>query len=283
MSNFFKSKFFIIALLFALALVIVSSVLSFMGVGFFVKDAIGVIASPISAVIDTISDAFDGFTMYFREYDNLKAENRILRDKLAELEGQIYEAELYKEENEWLYNYLELKREHTDYSLLSASVIRREAGNYMTVITLDKGTAHGVEVNMPVITNEGIVGYVSEVGLNFSKVLTIIETATSIGAYIERTGELGLVEGVYELNGSGYCRISYLPTNADIKVGDKIVSSGVGSIYPRGLIIGVVSEIVPDEFSRNLTAVVKPSAALNNISDVMILTGFEPYVEQKDE
>lgn len=279
MSKFFKSRFFIIALLCAAVLVIVPSVLSFMGLRSYVRDAICTVATPFRYTITKGAEAAEGFVSYFREFDELSAENRNLKDRLAELSGKLDEVDMLREENEWLYDYLGLKREHIDYDFEKATVIGREAGNFMTIFQLNRGSMHGIKVNMPVITDDGIVGYVSEIGTNWCKVVTILETASSVGAYVERSGELGLVEGSYSMKDGGICRMSYLPTDADIKVGDTIMSSGIGSLYPRGLIIGKVTALVPDEYSRNLIATIKPAADLSDLRSVMILRSFEVYAE----
>lgn len=278
--KFLRSKFFIIALLCAIVLVTVPTVLSFMGQGAVVRNAIGTLATPVRFVITKVSSGISGFVGYFREFDELSAENRILKNKISELEGKLYEAELAKEENKWLYGYLGLKREHLDFELEKASIIGREAGNYLTVLTLNRGTMHGISPDMTVVTSDGIVGYVSEVGASYCKVITLIESASSVGAYVERSGELGLVSGSYELKNKGVCKMSYLPSDTDIRVGDKILSSGIGSIYPRGLVIGTVTEISPDEYGRNLEAVIEPAALLtSDLSSVMIVKSFNAYSE----
>ncbi len=280
MSRFFKSRFFIVSLLICAVLVIVPTVLSLMGQGDFVRDAVGTVAMPFRIAFTGIAEGFDGFVSYFREFDAIKAENRILRDKLKENEEALRGAEAVKEENEWLYNYLGLRREHIDYDFEAARVTGRESGSYMTVFTLNRGSMHGVDINMTVVTDDGIVGYVSEVGANWCKVLTVIETAVSVGAYVERSGELGLVEGVYTPGKTGFCQMSYLPASADIKVGDLVLSSGIGSIYPRGLSIGVVTELVPDGASRSLIAMIEPSADLTDLRNVMIIKGFDITEEE---
>ena len=283
MARFLKSRFFIIALLLAIVLVTVPSVLAIMGQGSVVRNALNVIATPFRFVITKTTESFEGFAMYFREFDDMHEENKALRAKLKELEEKVAKSEAVREENEWLYDYLGLSRQHPDYLLETATVVGREAGNYMTVMTLDCGSAKGIEVNMPVITDDGIVGYVSEVGLTWCKVATLIETATSVGAYVERSGEIGVVKGDYTLKNQGYCQMSYLSAESDIKVGDRIVSSGIGVVYPRGLLIGTVAEIVPDEASRTLSARIEPAVDLKDISRVMIVKDFAGYTEEPAE
>ena len=280
MARFLRSKFFIIALLLAIVLVTVPSVLALMGQGSVVRNVLNVIATPFRFVITKTEESIEGFAMYFREFDDMHEENKVLHARLKELEEQVAKSEAVREENEWLYGYLGLRRLHPDYVFEAATVVGRESGNYMTVLTLDCGSANGVKLNMPAITGEGIVGYVSEVGLTWCKVSTIIETATSVGAFVERSGEIGVVKGDYTLKNHGYCRMSYLSTDSDIKVGDRIISSGIGGVYPRGLLIGTVVEIVPDAASRTLSANIEPAVDLTDVSRVMIIKDFAGYTEE---
>ncbi len=277
--KFLKNKFFIIMLCIALALVIVPSVLSLMGLGSYVTDAVMTLTSPFRSAATYVADAVEGFTSYFTEYDRLKAENAELKERIAELEEEYYDIEEIEELNEWLMDYLELAREHTDYDLEVANIVGRETGNYMTVFTLDAGTESGIDVDMPVITSDGIVGYVTEVGTNWCKVLTILESSSSVGAVVEATGDLGLLEGDFEMREEGLCKLTYLSADSEVAVGDRIISSGLGSIYPRGLVIGYVESIEYDEYSRTITAYVSPSADLENLSRVMIIKSYETVAE----
>ncbi|NLK39626.1 MAG: rod shape-determining protein MreC [Clostridiales bacterium] len=279
MKRFFGSNFFIGLLIVAIILVTVPSVLSFMGFSGYVRNAFGVVLTTLQHPVTFVADAIDGYRMYFREFDRLRDENIQLREKLLALEDKIYNAQLLEEENNWLRTYLSLQREHTDYQLEPATVVGREAGNYMTVFTINRGSLHNIKVNMPVITPEGIVGYVAEVGLTWSKVSTLIDTATAVGAYIERSGALGLVEGEYSLRDQGLCKLDYLDPEVDISVGDRVLSSGLGSVYPRGLLIGKIVEIIPNAYSRNLIAIIKTEVDLESLSQVMIIKSFDVYVE----
>lgn len=279
MKKFINSKFFIITLCIALALVIVPSVLSLMGLSDYVRGAVVSMISPLEGAMTKVTDAITGFTDYFTEYDRLKAENEELRRRLAELEDKYYQVEEIEDMNKWLSEYLEIKREHTDYDFVIAEIVGREVGNYMTVFTLNVGSENGVTADMPVITSDGIVGYVTEAGSNWSKVLTIIESASSAGACVERTGELGLVDGDYSLRDEGLCRLIHLASDSDVSVGDRIISSGLGSIYPRGLVIGVVERTEFDAVSRSVIAYVKPSADLENIGRVMVIRSYETVTE----
>ena len=127
---------------------------------------------------------------------------------------------------------------------------------------------------MPIITETGLIGHITEVGATWSKAVVITETASAVGGYIERSGALGVVEGTYELRTDGLCRMVYIEADSDIRIGDKVITSGIGGIYPRGLLIGRVSAVEVDENSRTLTATIEPAAELDSVSKVMIVTEY---------
>ncbi|MBQ3528095.1 MAG: rod shape-determining protein MreC [Clostridia bacterium] len=282
MKSFFRSKFFTVTVIVALCLVIVPSVFYSMGIGGVLKDAVNVVFSPVQKAFNYCTDAIDGFVSFFTEFDRISEENRALREEIASLKDRISRAEETEEMNEWLYDYLELKREHTDYKFVPATVTGGEGGNYMTVFLLDKGYAQGVRKDMPVVTDSGIVGYICEVGTTWSKAVTILEAGGAVGAYVERSGEQGVIEGNFELSEKGVCKMSYLSADADIQVGDRIVSSGYGSVYPRGLVIGTVESVEKDSVSRSLLVTVRPTADLSEIEKLMIITEYETYTEQSE-
>ena len=160
----FKNKFFIIALCVALAITVCATVLSIVGVSSPLRSIFGTIFAPIRWCASQISQGFAGFTAYFTEFDRISEENAELRATLAELERHLAEAEAAKAENDSLREYFGLESLITDWELLDATVIAREAGSYTTLYTLNRGSFHGIEKNMPVITADGLVGYVREVG-----------------------------------------------------------------------------------------------------------------------
>lgn len=212
--------------------------------------------------------------MYFQSIDVLQEQNDALKEENESLEDRLDEAILLEEENERLRAYLGMKNKYPSFTMEEGRVISYSSGNYMTNFTLDRGSLHGIEINMPVITDQGIVGRVSEVGLNWCMVSTIIESNVSVGVYIQRSGAGGLVSGDYSLMNEGVCKLGYLDANADIQIGDKILSKGTGSMYPADLEIGTVIDISMDEYSRNTVATVKPSVDFSSLTWVMILTGY---------
>lgn len=277
-----KSRFFIISLAVALLLSIVPGVLCAMGQGSYIRSALVTVATPFRWAFTKVGEGLSGFSMYFRTLEELRDENEALRAELEGYENLVYDAELIGEENEFLSEFLGIKEEHVDFLFEDATVVGRESTNYRTVYTLSKGTLHGIEVNMPIITEEGLVGHITEVGATWSKAVLITETASAVGGYIERSGVLGVVEGTYELRTEGICRMVYIEPDSDIRVGDKVLSSGMGGVYPRGILIGRVSEISIDENTRTLTALIEPSADLDSISKLMIITEYSIVSEREE-
>jgi rod shape-determining protein MreC len=279
MKQFFKNKFFYIMTVLALLLTIVPSVLYSMGLTFLFRDAVCVLLTPMQKVFNYATEAVDGFASYFYKFDELVEENIALRERIAELEKQNYDAAELEERSAWMSNFLEMKSQHTDFKMLSASVTGRENGNYSKILTIDVGTGAGVTKNMPVVTSEGIVGRITELGYNWAKVTTIVEAQTSVGAYIERTEDAGICEGQFDLAPDGMCRMSYLPAEAQIAVGDRVLSTGYGSVYPRGLVIGYVETVGINEFTRSPDVTVKCAVDFSELTQVMIITDYEIILE----
>lgn len=275
MRNLFQNKFFIICLCVAVVLAVVPSTFALMGYGGLAKNILGTVTFPVRWCFSAIADGFEGWSMYFESIDALKAQNDALESENRDMADRLENAELLENENERLRAYLGMKSKYPSFTFEEGMVISYSSGNYITTLTLNKGSIDGIEKNMPVVTPDGIVGYVSEVGLNWCMVSTLIETATSVGAYIPRSGEVGIVSGDYSMRYDGLCKVSYVNVDADIEVGDTVLSSGTGSVYPAGLEIGTVTAIDVDEYSRTIVATVKPSVEMKNMKWVMIITDYE--------
>lgn len=280
MNGFFRSKVFIVMLTLVILLGGVPAILGAMGQGDIVRSAAVSLLTPLRRGAYAIGDALHGYLEYFTAFDRLKAENAALAAALDEAEGKLSDARLLADENEWMRAYLGIKRLHTDFVFCDANLIGREAGTYMTAFTLDRGSGAEVTVGMPVITEDGVCGRVTEVGKTFCRVSTVLAHDASIGAYVERSGEVGIVCGDLDYGKNGECLLRYLPFDADIEVGDRILSSGLGSVYPRGLVIGEVTAVTGDAYDHTKIAVVRPAADLAGLTRVMILTDYTVYTAQ---
>ena len=244
------------------------------------RSAVSTVMTPVQHVFSDAGRKIRGFTAHFTEYDELKAENERLRAQIVSMETQVRDAQQTLDENAYLTQFLELKENHADYRFLKCEVVSAKDTGYTLTLTLNAGENEGAAVGYPVITAAGVVGRITEVGSNWSKVTPLTELSSSVGAYNERTGEDGVAVGDYACRVNGELLLSYLDVRSGVAVGDRIRTSGVGGSFPRGLLIGTVSEVRWDPATMARTAVLTPAASSPaDLRDVMILTDFAVYEE----
>lgn len=277
--KFLRSRFFLICVCILLVVVLVPSAFIAFGQTDLLHSALVTVSTPFSYCGAYVADAVNGFTDIFTDYDRLKEENAALRAELEALRTAEHDRDVVQNENEWLKEYLNFHNEHPSYRLTDARVVGREANNYASVFTLDCGSVHGIKTHMPVLCDGALFGYVSEVGLDWCRVVTVIETSSSVGVRTERGGADGMAEGDPDLRAEGTCRMTYIDAEADIRIGDLVYTKGgAESLYPAGLLLGTVSDIRADEATRTLTATITPTVDFSDLSHVdrlMIVCGYE--------
>lgn len=270
-----KSRSLAVGAAVAVGLALVTAVLSVLGYTGPIRSVLKTVAHPFEWVGSRAADAVNGFVSVFTDYDRLREENQELKEALDSMQDEAYDATVLREENAWLKEYLKLAGDRADFDLTDARVIARESGNYATVLTLDRGRVHGVKAGMPVITEDGVFGCVKEAGLDWCKVVSIVETSSSVGAYTERTGALGVVKGDVDLREGGTCLMQYTK-NADIRIGDRVYTAGGSeSNYPSGLLLGEIVSIEADD--AGLTVEIRPAVDFTDIDSLtrlMIVCGY---------
>lgn len=270
------TKYGMIVLSLAAAIAVVLSVMTFLSsTSAVLPNIAGVVASPFRAVGAAITETVGGWVQYFTEFDQLKEEAEALRLENEELKAAIRQAEKDSEENQRLRELLGLQEQRRDLSFAAASVVEKDASNWSSMLTINKGTQHDVAVGDCVITEAGyLVGVVTEAGLNWSTVRTLLDSDTSIGALVVRS-ELGAVaQGSFALMGQGRLQLTYLGTQPDVITGDLIVTSGLGGYYPAQLVIGYVEEVGTSEDGLSQYAVIRPQADIDALTEVFIITDF---------
>ena len=258
----------------ALFAVIFYSILGIMGKVSLFHNALGVVATPFRWCFSTVGNAVSGFGDYFTEFDRLQKENRELASRVSELERENAHVQVLEGENEWLRNFLGVKHVLEHCETVEAEVTGRESNSYLTLYTLNRGSLHGIEAGMAVVSDGGIVGRVESVGLNFCRVTTIVENGVSVGAMCARSGDRGVVDGSLGLRGKGQCAMNYISEFSDIQVGDSIISTG-GGVYPYGFVIGTVAEKTFDAGTRTVSAIIDPAVDFSSLSRVMIVTNVD--------
>lgn len=271
------TKYGIMVLSLAAAIAVLLSVLAyFSSTSAVLPNVAGIIASPFRAAGAAITNTVDGWLAYFSEFDELKAENERLKLLIAEMGADIRQAEYDREENARLRELLDLRKQRRDLYFESALIVEGDYSNWSSSITINKGTAHDVAVGDCVITETGyLVGVVTEAGLNWSTVRTILDSDTSIGAMVFRSGTSAVAQGDFSLMGRNRLQLTYLGTEPDLVAGDLIVTSGLGGYYPSQLVIGYVEEIRAGDDGLAQNAIILPSMELDGLTQVFVVTDFD--------
>ncbi len=240
-----------------------------------VSNIMGVVVTPLEKGVSAVTDWFSGIFGYFYRYSSMEEENARLREELSELRKQQREYQEAISENEQLRDMLGLAEKHRSFDMEFCNIVSVTGGSYRSGFTIDKGSLSGIEVGDCVIVSEGMVGYVSEVGENYSEVLTVIDVSVKIGATLSRTRESVVSEGSFELLSDGYFKLSYLQNDADVKKGDLVETSGYGGMYPQGLLLGTVVDFLPENHGISSYAVVQPVVPLDELKSVFVVKSFE--------
>lgn len=274
MKNFLRKNgilLIVIAVLLAILLGIGVSVLGYNPI----SGILNTLGTPFRAISTTITNwAEDRYDRAFR-YDQLVEENEQLRQRVAELEEAARNGQDAIREAEQLRDLLGLSNERPDLVYVDAAVTRRSSSNWDSDLTLNKGTRSGVAVDDCVIDQYGnVVGVITEVGLNWALVTTILDPKSELGGRIARIDDNVILEGDFTLMQEGKLKLSYLPADSKLVSGDQVTTSGIGELYPEGLFVGTIRTLhtEPDGISRY--AVVEPGADIENIRYVYIITDF---------
>ena len=238
---------------------------------------VGVITSPFRSAAQSVADWYNEKQDYFADNRALRAATEELKRQIAEMQADVRDAETALEENERYREMLGLREKHRSFELESARVLNRSRSNWTSSLTLNCGTDYGIAVGDCVITERyELVGVVSEAGYNWCTVLTVIDTDSSLGARVFRTGDVGLAQGDFALMGQGLLELSYLPNEgSQLLPGDLVLSSGLGGYYPADLTIGSVREVRTDDSGAASYAVVQPAADLETLTQVFVVKDFE--------
>ena len=236
---------------------------------------LGVLASPFRQAGAAISNTVEGWVQYFTDHDALAEENRQLKEQLAQMEASIRQAEYDREENQRLRELLDLRQQRRELTFESALIVEEDVSNWASMLTVNKGTAHNVSVGDCAIDEFGhLVGVVTEVGLNWSTVRTLLDSETSIGALVVRSDLTAVAQGDFALMSEGRLQLNYLGAQSDVMAGDLIVTSGLGDYYPSQLVIGYVEEVGTSDDGLAQYAVIRPQAEPENLTQLFIITDF---------
>lgn len=226
------------------------------------------VLAPVEAALATATHRVRMTVDEWQMWRDVREENRRLRRELMALRAERQRLQEAQRENIFLRSVLGLARE-TDHSLLPAAVVARPISNWWSHITINRGRRDGVQARMPVLAQGGVVGYVYSVSERTADVLLLLDPKSALGAIVNRTSDPLVVEGVASLEGRVHARA--LVAEADLQEGDEIVTSGLSQIFPRGLPVGRIAEVIDTPPGRAAEAWVAPAVDFARLEAVAVL------------
>ncbi len=228
--------------------------------------SVGLLGAPVQATVRGLAGGIGSVVDRYALSVGAHREAGELRQEVAELKRELLAVEEVAQENRRLRALLEFK-ESTDLALEPARVVGRSASAWFRTIVLDQGSGDGVAVDSPVVTPAGVIGRVYEVSPSASRVLLITDPSSAVDAIVQRTRAQVVVEGRL----GSTCRLLYLARGDDAAVGDRVVTSGLGGVFPKGLLLGEITQVdatLGDVFQR---AELAPSADFARLEEVFIV------------
>ena len=277
MRNLFSTRVKII-LVAALLLTGILSVLSGITNTTVLDLAVQGVLTPFRAAATALTRTAEKYYGYMFRYEALAAENEVLLARIAEMEDVARQADSVSRENERLRRALELKATHEDYKLADAYIIGWSSTDWENTLTINRGTAAGIQENMCAITANGeVVGLVTDVGLNWAEVTTVLDSTLEISGTIASSGYNGMVSGGYTEGHETLLQMNYLPSAAIIRNKEQVVTSG-STVYPRGLIMGHIVDAGFEETGIAKFALLDPAAEINSLEQIFIITEYTTEV-----
>lgn len=272
MRDFFRGKFF------AAVIIVLAFLLGFVANAVFdggttpPENIIGTVFTPVKSAAAYVGNSIEKFFRTFADYDRLKSENETLKAENDDLTVRLEKSYHLETENERLRKLLELTDKLPEYNKTEATVVSVSDDKVSSVFTVNKGSLSGIKVKDVVVSSEGLVGYVRDVGFNWATVVTILDPQVAVGAFLPRTELVAMTEGHRELKSDGLCRLSYLENTSLINRGDTVVTSGLGGLYPEGITIGKISEITVRDNGLSQYGIITPAVDFSSLRYVCILS-----------
>lgn len=225
--------------------------------------------SPIQNGLIYLKNKMADNNIFFENIDLLKAENYNLKKENEDLQIKLNELQLVKTENEILRKYVNLAEKYSQYTTVGAYIINKNTNNFSDVFIINVGTEQGIASNMAVISEEGLVGYVISATDKTSKVQPIIDAASSVSG-LSNSSRInvvvsGQVDSDYEL------KACTLQVEDELIIGDTIETSGLGGIYPKGITIGTIKEVIETKNVTEKYAILETKVDFKNLEYVLVI------------
>ena len=281
MRFFFRSKKFKIMVSVTACVLALALLGYFIGISITPQNSIiGAIVTSVQSGVSKISNWADDTYKKLYKGEEIMLENIKLKSDIAKLNEQLVDYQSVLKENEFYKKYLDIKEQKPDFVLEPANLISRNSEDPYGSFVINRGSLNGIEINDPVITEAGLVGYVSEVNPSYSKVTTIMDANIKVGGIDKRTDDVGIVSGELSLAEKGKTKMVNILRSSGVASGDFIVTAG-GGVFPEGIIIGTVDSIHNEKVNTSLYAVVTPVVDFSELREVMVIKYFSGQGQAK--
>ena len=245
------------------------------------KDAVGVVLTPIQSGINQVGGWFSGKMDYFEDNLKLVAQNEELKSQVDQLTVENTQLLQDKDELNSLRDLYELDHKYETYEKVGARVISKDdSSNWFSTFTIDKGTNDGLAVDMNVMSGAGLVGIITDVGPNWATVRSIIDDYSNVSAQITETEDTCIIAGDLSLTDEGTVRLVKLnDPNSKAKVGDTVVTSQISDIFLPGILIGYISEIGVDSNNLTSSGLVSTVVDFKDIKEVLVIKNLKQKAE----
>ncbi len=237
--------------------------------------ALSTVFSPLQSACSYISNQFDDFKGGFISADAYKDRVEELEQQVAEYQSKLVDYEKLQKQVESYEKFLGVKEKNPDFRFVAGTVIGRDSADVFGSFVLNCGASDGVSVGDPVISGEYLIGLVSEVSPTSCVVLSVCDPKVSAASYEIRSGETGYTQTTTKLGVAGLVKLSGLTRGTAVAPGGIVCTSGVGGVFPRGLIIGTVTAVEKEEGDISYYAEVKPEIEISEVQDAFVITDFE--------
>ena len=260
---------------FALALAILTGIISSMFGAAWPSRVVRTVITPIRSAISAISRQVERYYNFQFSYESLEARNDYLQKRLTQMEDDVRTADALERENKRLRELCNLRDEHADYVFDDAYIVSWDSSSWKNAFTIAKGTGDGLAEGMAVVTEYGqVVGLITEIGSNWATVTTVLDNSLEISACVASSGNTGVVQGAYTYGYPNKLRLNYLPAETILRNNDQVVTTG-SSLYPKGLILGYIEDAGMDETGVAKYAIVQPAADFDTLEQVFIVTNYQ--------
>lgn len=233
------------------------------------ENAFSHIIMPLQSGITYLKNKIAGNDNYFSTLDYLKSENEVLKQKNEELEEKLRNLEIIQAENSTLKEYLNLTEQYKNYATIPGYIINKDITNYSKIFVINIGSNDGIKENMTVIAAEGLVGHIISVTENAAKVQTLVDSSNVVSATLENSKDTVICRGTLKGN---ELKTTYISTNTVLVEGEKLYTSGMGGIYPKGIYIGVVKKINETKNITNRSFITEAAVDFENLETVLVIS-----------